>query len=84
MTTDRLLEKMRERLERSKPARMVVTYEDGHQVATDPVAAITLLQECRANGITGVTTDRADYAGLAGCLDAMCRPVPNRRIEDYE
>ena len=39
MTTDRLLEKMRERLERSKPAQMVVTLASGEVVNSDPVGA---------------------------------------------
>ena len=76
MNIDKRLETMRERLERSRPARMVVT--------TDPVGAIELLKNSAVGEIVGVSTDRADYAGLAGCLDALCRPAPNRRIGDYE
>lgn len=75
---------MRERLERSKPARMTVTLTSGEIITTDPIGAITLLQEREVGEVSGVTTDRADYMGLAGLLDALCRPAPNRRIEDYE
>lgn len=80
MNVGKQLELMRKRLERSKPARMVVTLADGEVVDTDPVGAITMLREREIGEIVGVTTDRAE----AGYLDVLCRPAPNRRIEDYE
>lgn len=84
MNVGKQLEIMRKRLERSKPARMVVTLANGEVVTTDPVGAIDLLKNSEVGEIVGVTTDRADYMGLAGCLDALCRPAPNRVIADYE
>ncbi len=84
MNVGRRLEEMRERLERSRPARMTVTLANGETITTDPVGAITLFQEREGKGITGVSTDRTDYMGLAGLLDALCHPAPDRRIEDFE
>lgn len=84
MNVGRRLEEMRQRLERSKPALMTVTLASGETIITDPIGAITLFQEREVGEIASVTTDRADYMGLAGLLDALCRPAPNRRIEDFE
>jgi len=84
MDIDRKIEAMRERLERCKPAKMTVTLTSGEVIVTDPIGAITLFQEREIGQIASVTTDRDDYMGLAGVLDALCRPAPNRRIEDYE
>lgn len=84
MNVGKQLELMRKRLERSKPVRMVVTFANGEVVTTDPVGAIHLLKDSEVGEIVGVTTDRGDYMGLAGCLDVLCHPAPNRRIEDYE
>ncbi len=84
MNVDKRIGEMRERLERSKPARMVVTLANGESITTDPIGAITLFQERKGKGIAGVSTNRADYMGLAVALDVLCRPAPDRRIEDYE
>ncbi len=84
MDIDRRIAAMRERLEHSTPARMTVTLPSGETITTDPVGVITLFQERGAGEIAGVTTDRDDYRGMAGMLDALCRPAPNRRIADYE
>ena len=60
MTTDRLLEKMRERLERSKPAQMVVTLASGEVVNTDPVGAWDIVRNY-GQDIVDVKTDRPEY-----------------------
>lgn len=83
MNVGKQLELMRKRLERSKPARIVVTFASGEVVTADAIGAIALLRDSGDGGVVGVTTDRADYMGLAGCLDALCRTVPNRDIRDF-
>lgn len=64
MTTDRLLEKMRERLERSKPAQMVVTLASGEVVNTDPVGAWDIVRNY-GQDIVDVKTDRPEYQAAA-------------------
>ncbi len=83
MTTDRLLEKMRERLERSKPAQMVVTLASGEVVNTDPVGAGDIVRN-HGQDIVGVKTDRPEYQAAAAIMGVIAHPAPNRRIEDYE
>lgn len=84
MNVGKQLELMRKRMEQSKAARIVVTLASGGVVTTDPVGAIDLLKNSEVGKIVGVTTDRADYMGLAGSLDVLCRPAPNRKVEDFE
>lgn len=84
MNVDRRLENMRERLERSRPAQMVLTLASGEVVVTDPVGAITMLQKSEIGEVVGVTANRADYMGLAGYLDVLCHPAPNRDIRNFE
>ena len=83
MTTDRLLEKMRERLERSKPAQMVVTLASGEVVNTDPVGAWDIVRNY-GQDIVDVKTDRPEYLAAAAIMGVIAHPAPNRRIEDYE
>lgn len=83
MTTDRLLEKMRERLERSKPAKMVVTLASGEVVNTDPVGAWDIVRNY-GQDIVDVKTDRPEYQAAAAIMGVIAHPAPNRRIEDYE
>ncbi|USF26955.1 hypothetical protein N510_001888 [Firmicutes bacterium ASF500] len=73
MNIDRRLEAMRERLERSKPVRMTLTLANGEVLNTDPCGAIRAFQERPEGDILNVTTDRTDYAELAGLLTALCR-----------
>lgn len=73
MDIDRKIEAMRERLERSRPARMTVTLAAGEVIVTDPIGAIKLFQDSDIGEIVNVTTDREDYAELAGLLTALCR-----------
>lgn len=73
MNVDRCIDKLRGRLERSKPARMVLTLANGETVTTDPCGAIRAFQELPDGEIIDVYTDRADYAELAGVLTALCR-----------
>ncbi|MCI8915606.1 MAG: hypothetical protein HFF26_02925 [Oscillospiraceae bacterium] len=84
MNVSKQLERMRKRLEQSKAAQIRVTFANGEVVTTDAVGAITLLRDSGVGKVVGVTTDRADYMGLAGCLDALCRPAHNRKVEDFE
>ncbi len=85
MDIDRKIEAMRERLERSRPAKITITFADGSTTVTDPVGALETFREMGPFGaITNIEADRPEYAGMAGMLSAVCRPVPNRRIEDYE
>ena len=73
MNIDRRLEEMRDRLEHSRPARMIVTLSNGEVVITHPVGAITMFREREIGGIASVKTDSGDYAELAGLLNALCR-----------
>jgi len=85
MNIDRRLEEMRERLERSRPCKITVTFTDGSNTTTDPTGAISIFRERGpSGGIAAFTPDRPEYAGLCGALTVICHPAPNRRIEDYE
>lgn len=69
---DDVWERVEHLLERSTPARMTLTLANGEVVNTDPCGVIRAFQELALGQIVDVTTDRADYAELAGVLSARC------------
>ena len=85
MGIDRKIEAMRERLERSRPAKIMITFADGSSTTTDPAGAIDIFRARGPSGnIAAFTPDSPEYDGLCGALSALCHPVPDRRIEDFE
>lgn len=85
MRVDRLLEQMRERLERSKPARVTVTLKGGGSTTIDYTGALDIFRQLGPFGsIAEFTTNRSEYMAAAGIMTVLCHPAPNREIENYE
>lgn len=86
MNINRRLEAMRERLERSRPCRMVVTFKSGEIIETaGQVAALkTMVDYINSGEIVSVTADRPEYEAMANLMYVLCHPAPNRAIMDYE
>lgn len=81
----RRLDALQQIADRNKPCAITVVFKDGSQTILDPVGAINLFRERGPFGdITAFTPDRPEYEGLCSALTAVCRPVPDRRIEDFE
>ena len=59
-----------------QPARMIVTLNDGRRVVTDPVGAIQLWRD---GEVAQVSTERDDYAELAGVLSALSESERNNQ-----
>lgn len=85
MNIDGRLHDMRERLERSRPCKITITFVDGSTTVTDPAGVIDIFRDKGPLGaIASIEADKPEYAGLYGALSVICRPVPNRRLDDYE
>lgn len=85
MNVDKRLEQMRERLERSKPVSMTVTFTDGNTTITDYAGAWDIVRDhMLRDGVVSITASRPDYAAMAGVMSVLCHPAPNRRVEDFE
>lgn len=85
MKIDRLLEQMRERLERSKPAQVTVTFKGGGSTTTDYTGALDIFRQLGPFGsIAEFTTNRSEYAAATNIMTVLCHPALNREIEDYE
>lgn len=85
MDIDRKIEAMLERLERSRPCKIIFTLETGETIETDPVGAWDTLNSHMLTGdVVNVAADKDEYAGVAGLMTALYHPAPNRRIADYE
>lgn len=85
MRIDRRIEEMRALLERSRPCKVTITFMDGSTTVTDPAGAIDIFRDMGPFGaIASIEADKPEYAGLCGAFSAVCRPSPDRRIDDYE
>lgn len=85
MKIDRLLEQMRDRLERSKPAQVTATFKGGGSTTTDYTGALDIFRQLGPFGsIAEFTTNRSEYMAAAGIMTVLCHPAPNREIENYE
>lgn len=81
----RRLDALQQIADKNKPCAVVVTFKDGSQTTLDPVGAINLFRERGPFAdIVTFTPDRPEYEGLCGALTALCHPLPDRRIEDFE
>lgn len=84
MNIGRRLEQMRERLERSKPARMTVISSDGSVTVTDPVGALAIVRDSMTReNVVSITADRPEYRAAAAIWTIVCHPAPDRRITDF-
>lgn len=85
MKIDRLLEQMQDRLERSKPAQVTVTFKGGGSTTTNYTGALDTFRQLGPFGsIAEITTNRSEYMAAAGIMTVLCHPVQNRELENYE
>lgn len=69
---------------RSKPCHMTVAFKDGHQITTAPGGDLAGICLSQGEDIALITADRPKYRAAAAIWTIICRPVPNRRITDFE
>lgn len=69
--------------DRGKPCEYTVRFKDGGATTADPISVWNI---CRTVGerVEGITAKRPEYTAAAGIMTVICRPAPDRRIEDFE
>lgn len=81
----RRLDALEESIDRNSPCQMKITFVDGSTTVTGVAGALGIMQNLEQydGKVINVEANQPGYEGLAGLLAALCRPAPNRRIEDY-